>query len=663
MELTIAAHYVDSDPASGFSPLQQTLLHDPRPVRIASAPTGAGKSYAFQKAVAQDNARILFIVPTRRLAQNLAQTTRLELVREQGWEASLAERKVAIWTSDQAARQRASGVHEITVQRLRELYELSPRAGGEIIYAVPEVVSYLLIGRWLMKGQGAEGIFELLTHFDHIVFDEFHTIDSRGFGLAAACARLAAAAKAGQVPGGATVTFLSATPLDIAPVLVKVGVAEADIAPMQERLAPTGRAVHGDVALSLHRSETLAQLVGEHLDELIQEFQAQPKRQVVLIYNSLADLIRQLPLLQRHLRAAGIAPGRTLLVNSIHDSQRGKDFSDFFVAGQGHDPLDFDVLIATASVEMGVTFRSNLLFMEPGFEPLNFLQRYGRAARGDHRGRVRVRLDDAMGRRNPWLRRLRRWVEKHEGGRVDIADLTQVLARDAETRFQPLEKNEGSLSFGSLGNRAAYTAGLYWQALLQHPSNKGPRKEHLMACQPPTGKTIFALLQQVRELSGDPYFGGPAEAWCSGFQQAAQTLRDIGQRLRVRDERGRTVSVDLHWLRRETDLLDTYPLVVGEDGDEELFIEGRLEEALREDRRYIPKTRRVCFPHTPQTIGLEDNGFLPEQWCRELRDHRDAPWDDFPKALEAAEKLVRYTGLVVTADDEDLSLESSSGVF
>ena len=43
------------------------------------------------------------------------------------------------------------------------------------------------------------------------------------------------------------------------------------------------------------------------------------------------------------------------------------------------------VLIATASVEMGVTFRAaNLLFMEPGFEPLNFLQRYGRAARKGH---------------------------------------------------------------------------------------------------------------------------------------------------------------------------------------------------------------------------------------------------------------------------------------
>jgi hypothetical protein len=46
-----------------------------------------------------------------------------------------------------------------------------------------------------------------------------------------------------------------------------------------------------------------------------------------------------------------------------------------------------------------------------------------------------------------------------------------------------------------------------------------------------------------------------------------------------------------------------------------------------------------------------------------LRGHRDAPWDSYPKALEAAEKLVRYTGLVVNTDDEELSLESSSGVW
>jgi hypothetical protein len=301
--------------------------------------------------------------------------------------------------------------------------------------------------------------------------------------------------------------------------------------------------------------------------------------------------------------------------------------------------------------------------MEPGFAPLNFLQRYGRAARGHHQGQVWVRIDAAMEQRNPWLRRLQHWLKTHADSVVGIADLTNVLARDTKTRFKPVDENANNPHFGSLNNRAAYSAGLYWNVLLEHPSNKGPRREHLRACQPPTAGMIFALLKQVGELCDDPYFCAPAKTWLTKFKQAAHTLRDIGQRLRVRDERGRTLSVDLNWLRRETDLLDTCPSVVGEDGDEELLIQGRLEESLRDQHRYVAKKRSVHFPHTQYTAALDDKGFLPDAWRRELHSDPNAPWDTYPQALAAAEKLVLCTGLVVDTDDDAISLEPSSGVY
>ena len=47
MEVTIKRHCVPSDPQTGLSPLQTVLLESPERVRVASAPTGAGKSYAF----------------------------------------------------------------------------------------------------------------------------------------------------------------------------------------------------------------------------------------------------------------------------------------------------------------------------------------------------------------------------------------------------------------------------------------------------------------------------------------------------------------------------------------------------------------------------------------------------------------------------------------
>ena len=52
-----AVHTLDH----GLSPLQYELLTDPTKIRIADAPTGAGKSYAFQRALLEKQ-RILFIV-------------------------------------------------------------------------------------------------------------------------------------------------------------------------------------------------------------------------------------------------------------------------------------------------------------------------------------------------------------------------------------------------------------------------------------------------------------------------------------------------------------------------------------------------------------------------------------------------------------------------
>jgi replicative superfamily II helicase len=53
----------------GLSRMQSALLHTTAPLSLASAPTGAGKSYVYRRAVERGE-RVLFVVPTRRLAQN-----------------------------------------------------------------------------------------------------------------------------------------------------------------------------------------------------------------------------------------------------------------------------------------------------------------------------------------------------------------------------------------------------------------------------------------------------------------------------------------------------------------------------------------------------------------------------------------------------------------
>lgn len=657
MELIVSRHYVGQNPESGLSPLQQALVEEPAKVRIANAPTGAGKSYAFERAMIDKDHRILFIVPTRRLCQNLAAGLMEALVDQHGWPEKAAAAKVALWNSDETRRLKEIGEINIGARRIREIYALDPtRQGGEMIIAVPEVVSCLLLRYRLDKGQADAGVFDLLRVFDHIVFDEFHTISPRGFGLAGLLAKLAVEFS----ESSAKVSFLSATPLDIQPVLERLGIPQESIAELKEELTEQGRAVHGDVRLSLCECAGLPDLLESQIDAM----QAQIKRgrQVVIIYNALADLQRHLPRMEKILRQAGIKKGRSLVIDSIDDSRTHNKNEGFFAMGRYLSPDRFDVLIATASVEMGVTFRSDFLVMEPGFEAMNFLQRYGRAARGDHDGCVLVRFDKNFLKKNVWFRRFKKWVEKHEGQKVNIDELTDVLSRNSREQFKDCPR-EGRSYFGKLPNRAAFTAGLYWNLLMGHLSNKGHRWKHLKEHQPKPAKQIFGLLKQVRQMESDVMIGHSVKEWCDRFEQEARTLRDIGTQVRVVEEDGEMFRVQELWLRRNTDILDRFPLLVGEDGLEEVKIKGDLSTNLLDEKQFVKSVRSVRFPHTAYVLPLKDDSFLVKEWCREFcrkEGVESMMWDLYPAAMEAAEKLVSLTGLVVS---DDSKVDASSGVL
>lgn len=675
MELTIVRHAVSSDPETKLSPLQSALLNDPRRIRIASAPTGAGKSYAFLRAVADRGERVLFIVPTRRLAQNLAASFVKDLVDFCKWPVVQAENKVAIWSSDQSALLRDQRRSlSINGYRLRQMQGLDDtRDGGEIIFAVPEVVSNLLLQRQQAAGQAALGIIDFLHQFDQVVFDEFHTINVRGFGLAALCARLVSQATPEAVGiGRAKVSFLSATPLAIQPVLTKLGIAETDIAELEETVEEhfdpeRSRCLHGDVVLQLSDAASLAELVAAQQAIVATEVAA--GRQVVLIYNKLADLRRELPELGMVFDAADIPRQQVLVINSIDDSRRQEGVAAAgFQVGRRQNPDQFSVLVATASVEMGVTFRAaNIMFMEPGFAPMSFLQRYGRAARRGADGQVWVRVDEAMASgRNNWVRTLRDWVAAHQGQQVGIAELTALLSQETQRHFQAVDESKPRY-FGHLSNRAVYTAGLYWNALLKHKSNQGPRKALLLQYQPASAKTIYGCLQTVRRLESHRMYGQSAKAWCDRFEKQAYRLRDIGLRIRVVQGDGNIMDVEQLWLARETVVLDRGSRQVGADGKDEIRIFGDLDDYLLDpqERKRVKRTATYYFPNTPHGKGLDVNGELVDAWCRLLRDRRGGEglaWDSNPEAMEAAERLVQMTGLV-PGDEDDLSMAASSSIW
>ena len=660
MQITIKQHGV---PKQGeLSPLQHQLLNCAKRVRIADAPTGAGKSYAFQWAMLNQQARILFIVPTRRLAQNLTFGLKKDL-KKAGWDDAKIHAKVVMWSSDatkhlQETDQLKTG--KITVRRLREVYELDEtRAGGEIIFAIPEVVSYLLLRPFQTTGQAETGIFDFLGQFDHIVFDEFHTIDPRGFGMAAIFARLAATLGSRC---RAKVNFLSATPLEIEPVLLKLGTPKEQIEVLSETVisdcdSETNRVIHGKVILRFVEADTLAEVISSNIDKIRQE--AQQNRLTVSIYNNLGNLQRQRAELADLLDTQNINKPARLLINSIDDSREGEEleFVADFTVGRDKNVDDFKVLIATSSVEMGVTFNSRLLFMEPGFEAFNFVQRYGRAARGEIDGEVIVRWDSRLSEKMPWLRGLLKWVNEHKNQEVTVKALTDQIKNTVSDKFDSTMLNMNSQTFyGALPNRTVHTAGLYWVLLQKHRTNNRYAKQRLFESFTGPVNLIAGKLAEFAKMEKCLEFGRFAKKWRRQFEMEAATLRTIGNRIKVVEDRG-SVWISEEFLQRETYVLERGQLKQDNDGNWEVHISGSYLSYFRDKKNYMPNDMWVGFPHTDFVAKLENvqsSSDLITKWCKAFDESRSGKaaraWQKWESSMYAAKALVQLTGLVVNAD-------------
>lgn len=647
VEIVIPRHAVPSDPVTGLSGLQAAMMDvdNPSLVRIFSAPTGAGKSYAFQKAMRERGARILFIVPTRRLAQNIAQGLVGDLV-DGGWSADEARQRVTIWSSDESRKLKEDqpGV-SVGKRRLRALRDDGGPAGrGMMIVATQESVVHLLLGR--VPGGDAmdpQSIFDFLR-LDHVVMDEFHTIDARGLGLACALASVTS-----QIERGARLTFLSATPIDIRSTLVSFGIAPEMISVCQEEVVtgtreatPGLRAVHGDVRLRLETGDGILSALQAHEAEIRATLARQDAgRQVVVIYDSVKRLMADKADLAAFFDRLGVPAEERLAINSMDDSvERARDGT--FTFGNLNDPLSFKVLVATSSVEMGVTFRAGMIVMEPGHDPCSFVQRIGRVARGDLEGRVVVHATGQQMDRAGWLRLI--CADLAAGPeRVPIDAFIGAVLAGTRQRFDLTgvdpEAEDGN--FRKMPQTAVWCAALFWSAMEQAEWRKvirgnfrefRPRKASRM------GVMLASLLQSPNRAT---------RAWATAMIEEAKTLRVIQEKVVLVEPDGFSKSISWHLYASTPALVDAPSFV-----DERDVLRVRVDRPIAEIEAALGGLRvrrreETLLPHEQRTL-MVDADRLREDWLKFVGACLKEPGRSAAdrEAIETAQKIVRLTGIV-----------------
>lgn len=460
--LTILAHGVkNADP--NWSVAQYKLMHSDAPVRICSAPTGAGKTRVFLE-IAKSRL-VFFVVPTQALAKNIEKDAKEKSVPAVVWD----------FTQTQALGE-GERVWKVRYEQFKDMEQ----SGGMIICTL-EILARLTFGKPSASGMPID-VYEVLSTQTgvHIVFDEAHTLNARAFGLVLLWILLACLLhhrdkeNAAQLP---KLNLLSATHSNVFAELRDkfltdyqeyIEIFDEEILPQAELVeagsgTSTGlvsepdRWIHGDVDV-IWRDASLLDTVRAVAAEIL----ARGER-LLLIYDAMYQFAKDEKALAQFFRDCDLDPEQEIFAINGMDKKAG------VTQGGGRFPSGLEpearhrVIISTSAVEMGVNFKNlNHAIIEHGMDAATLLQRIGRVARGPdgkkQDGQVYV-CRSAWAGENTLLH-----VNKLQkfSGQCSIETIRQALEPLRNIPFEQAQRLGGA--YWSMLTRQHSAKGLIWEA-------------------------------------------------------------------------------------------------------------------------------------------------------------------------------------------------------
>ncbi|MFW5982943.1 MAG: type I-D CRISPR-associated helicase Cas3' [bacterium] len=369
---------------------------------VITAPTGTGKSYAFPFPVLESQQkgsfgglrqgkRGLVVLPTNALIDELHENF-----------SDMYKNEISI---GKITGKHLNEIHKKGFDRWTGILEIAQ--SKDLIITNPDIINYAMHGGYHKRYWGKTGrndFHNFLDFFDYIIFDEYHLYDEAQIAniLTLTYMRELFSRENHKIK----YLFVSATPeKGLQEVLKDFRHEHTEIIEEIVSDKEKARAIHGKLDVEIHHARNYTQLIESKYNEIETEIKAGGK--VLVIFDTLAELMQF---------------SRTI----------SNQFPDYIIVqstgyaaedeNQNEKIKTANIILATNKAEVGVNYGVEYAIMQPGMFYGNFVQRFGRVARGDLDGKIIVALKE-----NVQFNRLKKAIQELEYNYYEFLDIIQAV--------------------------------------------------------------------------------------------------------------------------------------------------------------------------------------------------------------------------------------------
>lgn len=329
---------------------------------IITAPTGTGKSFAFPLPLIQhkrknsfSKRRCVIVSPTNALIQDMANE----------YNKLFPELKVCKLNRIELDKLHAKGP-----ARWEALLEILK--DNDVIITNPDILSFVLLGGYI-RHKGQHEITKLFTLIEYFVFDEYHLYDEEQI------ANIISWIVFGKITCHCKTKFIfaSATAEEaLVEVLKQQGFEPKEIIEkISDQETDTSRCIHGKINVTFLKDTSPQNFVLEKKELIWQWINAGER--ILVIFDKMVDLRK----------------ARVDIENEFKDIAIAEESGYLTKSAIKEDTTNAKIILGTNKVEVGVNLNVTVCLMQPGKFFANFVQRFGRVARGSIDGKVIVFLD------------------------------------------------------------------------------------------------------------------------------------------------------------------------------------------------------------------------------------------------------------------------------